>query len=285
MPFSFKGKLYRSYKHPVLEYIFEAKTQGLSELPDEIIFTYEDIRQAMAAIGMERDKQASLSNFTIDLTRRAASHESRVPPSIWEKGYDLDRVSERQVRQNIAGRLVKKEFKSDNLWILWPEIAEQDTVIIPNKVPDEVKPYLGNDEGALLSVMDYCDVLSLTLYGQYNSVKRVQHPKKWQPGEVDGLYFSDYEGKPVLYPVEAKALSTGDSVNIAQIQGAYNTITGKIKDIEIIFIAVQMIPSGMYIAIFEPTQESSLTITRYFKIGLNPPITGWQKIGRKFKNL
>lgn len=282
MPFLYNGKLYRSYKHPILEYIFETRTQGLSELPDEIIFTYEDIRQAMSALGVGRDKQASLSNFTIDLTRRAAGHESRVPDSIWQKGYDLDRVSAREARQNIAGRLVRKELKTANSWIVWPEIEEDNTVTVPNKVPDEVKPYLGNDEGALLSVMDYCDVLSLTLHGQNNTIKRVQHPKKWQPGEVDGLYFSNYTEKPVLYPVEAKALSTGDSVNIAQIQGAYRTIRGKIKDVDTIFLAVQMIPTGMYIATFEPvaTEENSLVITHYFKIKLSPAITNWQKRSR-----
>lgn len=51
MPFVHNGKEYRSYKHPILEYIFEKKTQGLTELPDEIVFTYADIRQAMNALG------------------------------------------------------------------------------------------------------------------------------------------------------------------------------------------------------------------------------------------
>ncbi|MBC7809593.1 MAG: hypothetical protein H7175_00505 [Burkholderiales bacterium] len=141
-----------------------------------------------------------------------------------------------------------------------------------------MKPYLGNDEGALLSVMDYCDVLSQAL-GE--NIQRVQHPKKWQPGEVDGLYVSISEQAPILYPVEAKALSTGDSVNLAQVQGAYNTVIAKIKDIKIIPLAVQMIAEGMYIAIFEADESGHLVITRSLKIVLEPPIDTWRKKGGK----
>jgi hypothetical protein len=285
MPFIYNGKKYRSYKHPILEYIFERKTQGLSTLPDEIIFSYEDIYQAEDALGIRRDKRASVSNFTIDLTRRATSHESRVPDSIWDNGYDLDRVSDREARQNVAGRLVRKELKPKEPWIVWPEIGAENTIIIPNRVPAQVQPYLGKDEGALLSVMDYCDVLSLALHNQSGTVKRVQHPKKWQPGEVDGLYFSDFEERPILYPVEAKALSTGDNVNLAQIQGAYKTIVNKIGNVEIIPLAIQMIPEGMYLAIFETSDEHSneLIITRYLKVELAPPLEAWRsrKIRKK----
>lgn len=277
MPFIYKGKKYRSYKHPVMEHIFNEKTRGLSDLPDEIIFTYEDIRQAMNALGIQRDNQASISNFTIDLTRRASSHESRVPDSIWDNGYDLDRVSDRDVRQNIAGRLIRKELKAKEPWIIWPKIEDTDTVYIANHTPDEIQPYLGKDEGALLSVMDYCDVLSLAIHGEEGTIKRVQHPKKWQPGEVDGLYYSDFEGKPTLYPVEAKALSTGDHVNLAQVQGAYKTIISKVSGVEIIPLAVQMIPEGLYLAIFEAADQYELIITRYMKIVLDPPITSWNK--------
>jgi len=279
MPFTYRGKQYRSYKHPILEYIFVQRTQGLSQLPDEIVFTYEDIRQAMVALEIRRDKQASLSNFTIDLTRQAASHESRVPDTIWEQGYDLDRASSREARQNVAGRLVRKELKPKEPWIVWPEIDDADTVSVSNLVPEGIKPYLGKDEGALLSVMDYCDVLSVALHDQRGTIMRVQHPKKWQPGEVDGLYFSKYEGDAVLYPVEAKALSTGDNVNLAQIQGMYKTIIGKISEVKIIPLAVQMIPDGMYLAVFELVDENvnELIITRYMKIRIVPSIESWQK--------
>lgn len=177
MAFEYKGKKYRSYKHPILEYIFDKALTVVSELPDEIIFTYEDIRQAMDTLGIRRDKQASLSNFTIDLTRQAASHESRVPPSVWERGYDLDRVPEREARHNVAGRLIRKELKPREPWIVWPEIDDTNTITISNQTPPEIQLYLGKDEGALLSVMDYCDVLSLAIHNQLGTVKRVQHPR------------------------------------------------------------------------------------------------------------
>ncbi len=58
-------------------------------------------------------------------------------------------------------------------------------------IPSEIRPYLCNDEGALFSVIDYCDVLSQILYDQKNNiVLRIQNPMKWQPNEIDGFYFA-----------------------------------------------------------------------------------------------
>jgi hypothetical protein len=276
--FIHNGKEYRSYKHPILEYIFEKVLASVDTPPDEIIFTYEDIRQAMWALNLQRDKQASISNFVIDLTRRAGPHESRVPDSIWQQGYDLSRASDREVRQNIAGKLVRLERIAADTWIHWETLPEQVVITIPNIVPDEVKPYLGNDEGALLSVMDYCNVLSQALNGD---IQRVQHPKKWQPGEVDGLYVSTSNETPILYPVEAKALSTSDNVNLAQVQGAYNTVIAKMSDVRIIPLAVQMISEGMYIAVFEADDAGQLVITRSLKVVLEPPIESWRKKARR----
>ena len=210
----------------------------------------------------------------IDLTRKEAHIDSRVPESISSKGYDLDRVPEREARQGVAGRLVRIELKSANPYIVWPNF--QQVLTIANLVPPAIRPYLGKDEGALLSVLDYCDVLSLALNGVADTVKRVQHPKKWQPGEVDGLYYSDYSSSSVLYPVEAKALSTGDNVNLAQVEGAYRTTIRKIADVKIVPLAVQMTASGMYIAVFKATDQHSLVIVDYHQIILDPPLATWQ---------
>jgi hypothetical protein len=274
------GKRYRSYKHPILEYIFNKVVENSPVPPDEIPFTYENIRQAMAALQIKRDSQASISNFVIDLLRKANTIEQRVPDTISQQGYDLDRMPERKVREGYAGRLVRIELKARDPWIIWQEIPDEDVITVLNTVPESVKPYLGNDEGALLSVMDYCDILSQALNDAPGTIKRVQHPKKWQPGEVDGLYFCDAEEPGILYPVEAKALSTGDSVNRAQIEGAYQTIKNKISDTKIIPLAVQMIPEGMFIAVFEETPEGSLVITRSLKVKIEPPIQSWQKSKR-----
>lgn len=279
--FELNGKRYRSYKHPILEYILDKALEQAQNHPDEILFTYEDIRQAMTALGIVRNKQASLSNFVIDLLRRANTHEQRVPSSVWERGYDLARVPDRAVRQGIVGRLIRKELRPKDPWIVWSEITEANTITVTNNVPIQVRPFLGNDEGALLSVMDYCDVLSLSVNGAPHTILRVQHPKKWQPGEVDGLYFSDYQDVPTLYPVEAKALSTNDNVNLEQVQGSYNTIVSKIKNIKIAPLAVQMIPDGMYIATFEATETGELIISSYLRVKIDPPIDTWKGKGKK----
>jgi hypothetical protein len=273
--FLYNGQKYRSYKHPILEYIFNKAREEFPELPDEIPFTYQDIYEAMDALKLERPQQASYSNFTIDLLRRANTHEERVPAVIWNSGYDLDRMPKRNARQGYAGRLVRAELKAKEPWIVWPDIRDDEAIVVTNLVPDSVKPYLGNDEGALLSVMDYCDILSHALNGTPGSIKRVQHPKKWQPGEVDGLYILDSEDLPVLYPVEAKALSTGDSVNRAQVEGMYKTITAKVTGIRIVPLAVQMIPYGMFIAVFEESPTGTLTITLSLKVKIDPPIESW----------
>ncbi len=283
MSFTHNGKKYASYKHPILEYILEKELERSSKPPDEIPFTYQDIAQAMEALGIKRERQASRSNFTIDLLRRSNTHEQRVPSSVWDRGYDLARAPKRLARENIAGRLVKKELMPEEVWIVWGEIGTEDTIDVENTVPLEVRPFLGKDEGALLSVMDYCDVLSYAINNKPKTVMRVQHPKKWQPGEVDGLYLSMVDDKPILYPVEAKALSTNDDVNLEQVQEAYNTIIGKFENIKIIPIAVQMISEGMFIAIFEAENEnsSSLVITHRLKVIITPPIESWKKGPRR----
>lgn len=250
--------------------------ENLSELPDEIPFTYEDIFQAMVALNKQRPKQASRSNFVLDMLRKPTTIDKRVTRTISERGYDLDRIPDRKVRQGYVGRFIRIELRRDP-WIVWQEIPDEDAITVANIVPDSIQPYLDKDEGALLSVMDYCDVLSYALGNTPRTIKRVQHPKKWQPGEADGLYLYDGEEPGILYPVEAKALSTGDSVNIVQIEGAYNTIKGKITDTKIVPLAVQMLPEGMYIGVFEETSGGRLTMTRSLKVKIEPPIQSWQK--------
>jgi len=267
-----------SYKHPILEYIFIEKTQNLTDFPTEILITYDDINRAMEMLGQQRPKQASISNFVIDLTRRRNLIEQRVSALIIQHGYDLDRAADRVIRQGIVGRLVKKSLKT-SLWFEWPQQTTM-TIVIQNRVPHEVLDYLGKDEGALLSVMDYCDVLSLALNGESETIKRVQHPKKWQPGEVDGLYTGRKNTLPILYPVEAKALSTGDDINLAQISSAYRTIRQKIKDVEIIPVAAQMTSTGILIAEFGQIiseVDFNVNVTRTVTVILDVPILTWQK--------
>jgi hypothetical protein len=277
--FELNGKIYRSYKHPILEYILEKvlaiATSEQSALPDEIPFTYEQIHEAIDALGIKR-KSASISNFTLDLTRSRNDWSARVSSWIWEQGYDLDRIPDRDARQ-WAGRLIKKELRVDP-YFNWPSISSDYQYHILNSTPSEIYPYLGNDEGALLSVLDYCDGLSLVLAGKANQVRRVQHPKKWQPGEVDGLYFQKTYTEDILYPVDVKALSTGDTINLVQLQSAYHTIQRHFKNnhqLKIFPLAIEMTHSGMKIALFHPNQTQQLILFRCMEIILNPKIEVW----------
>jgi len=54
---------------------------------------------------------------------------------------------------------------------------------------------------------------------------------KWQPNEIDGFYASQ-NGKDLdLYPVEAKALTTGDEINLDQLRGGFATVLLQMKRI------------------------------------------------------
>ncbi len=181
-------------------------------------------------------------------------------------------------------------------WHHWSEKADEE-IIVRNKVPKEImtllvgrnEALLGRDEGALFSVIDYCDVLSVALYGkdQLGSVIRVQAPKKWQPNEIDGLYYS-LKHEPTLYPVEAKALSTGDQLNLEQMLGALNTIREKIPNVKVVPLGIQMIDNGMRIGKFREASnqyETYLEIVSDIKVTFNPPIIPWHKAARKRKEI
>ena len=218
--FDYKGKLYRSIKHPLLEYIFESKiNNGDNKVGDNIIFTLADISKAYKNCGIA--EPASISNTILDLTRKDMGVDARLPKSISQYGYDLKKRT--GIAEGVQGKLagefvfvgIGQTLKS---WLIWPDTPDK-TIRVANKVPDSIveNGLLGRDEGALFSVIDYCDVLSLALQGKPNSVIRVQNPKKWQPNEIDGLYYS--EENDIVYPCEAKALSTGDDINLEQMWG------------------------------------------------------------------
>jgi hypothetical protein len=60
------GKPYRSYKHPILEYIFNKAIEKLTENPDEIPFTYKDRYRAMDEWEIESSHPA---RFRIEFRR------------------------------------------------------------------------------------------------------------------------------------------------------------------------------------------------------------------------
>jgi hypothetical protein len=275
MSFTYKRKTYSSKKFPMLEVIFDQKTKNRSRhIGENISFTLRDVSRAYQSCGIP--EPASISNTILDLTRKDRGIESRLPRSIIDYGYDLrKKTGPATIRENFAGEFVYvgigNRLKS---WLEWP--ARPDlSIIVPNKVPPKISHLLSNDEGALFSVIDYCDILSHALFEKPDTVIRVQNPMKWQPNEIDGLYFSDYGGEHEhLYPIEGKALSTGDEINLEQMLGAYLTMKSRVRGIHIVPLGIQMVTTGLKIAELKYT-NNQLSLARYILVNIEPPIPSW----------
>lgn len=266
----------KSTKHPALEYIFNKLTSnGKKGIGENHAFTITDMIDAYHAVGVNR-KRASISNTILDLTRKNRSITSRLPQSVIDYGYDLRKKTGRSPSgPNYMGEFVFVGIgNSLSSWLIWPEIPDK-SVVIENRVPDRITDFLSNDEGALFSVIDYCDVLSLAIYDEPETVIRVQNPMKWQPNEIDGLYFSAHEGKQALFPAEAKALSTNDDINLEQMLGGFQTIKAKIPGVHIVSIAIQMTNNGMNIGILKEGFDQ-LELEYFIQVTINPPIPSWQ---------
>ena len=186
--FNYKGKNYKSKKHPVLEYIFGKYNPKWDTSQKVIGFTLRDITEGYGACSIPRP--TSTSNTILDLCRKKGRITSRVPESIYRLGYDLRKKTGRSPDGfNYAGEFVYvgigNEIKS---WFEWPERFDEVKVIPSDSLPSEISHFLRRDEGALFSVIDYCDILSKALYDEAQTVYRVQNPMKWQPNEIDGFY-------------------------------------------------------------------------------------------------
>ncbi len=276
MPYTYNGKKYRSMKFPMLEHIFNKRTEnGTKGIGDNHTFTLRDISEGYAACGIP--EPASISNTILDLTRQDRGIQARLPTSIIELGYDLrKKTGDASNGVSYAGEFVFVGLGNAlSSWHLWSETPDR-TVVIQNKIPPKIARYLSNDEGALFSAIDYCDVLSKALYDLDNVVIHVQNPMKWHPNEIDGLYLSDFEGYDTLYPIEAKALSTGDQINLEQMLGGYRTIKEKIPHVQIIPLGIQMIVNGMRIGVFRENDDQ-IEIAQYLQVTFNPPIQSFQR--------
>lgn len=282
------GKEYRSQKHPLLEYIFHKYNPSNDISIHTISFTLSDISEAYRAVQIFRVdgngnkkrvyEPASISNTILDLVRQNRGIKSRVPDSIIELGYDL----RKKTGKNSAGEFVFVGVGNElSSWITWSSNPEKIS-IDSSPIPSIVLGFLRKDEGALFSVIDYCDILSQALYGTSGIVIRVQHPLKWQPNEIDGFYAGIVDGVETLFPIEAKALTTHDEINLDQILGGINTISLNLENthIHIVPMAVKMISNGILIAVFS-TCESGETVDfvkveRTIEVTFEPPINSWQ---------
>jgi hypothetical protein len=278
MPRQKKNGNYSSKKHPVLEYIFRKYYNP--KKPQKVIpFYLKDISD-----GYRKNKisePVSISNTILDLTRQDRGIASRLPKSISGLGYDLRKKTGQDERgYKFAGEFVfvgvGAALKS---WLVWPtdiEEIEIDSSPLPSLVAQLIRP----DEGGLFSVIDYTGVFSKILHGGKRKIYRVQNPMKWQPNEIDGFYASQVGADIDLYPVEAKALTTGDEINLDQLHGGFATVVEQMKRIglkvNVQQIAAKMIANGIDIAIF-PMNQIPEVPEKCFRVKFNPVIHNWRR--------
>jgi hypothetical protein len=283
MAYKHGDKSYSSKKHPILEYIFNKYNPERTTEIETIQFTLYDISEGYRAC--EIPEPASISNTILDLTRKKRPISSRLPESIYELGYDL----RKKTGSNEHGKSFAGEFvfvgvgEIIDSWLSWPEIFEVENsfTISSSDIPSNVLPFLRNDEGALFSVIDYCDALSQIFDFGRNSILRVQNPLKWQPNEIDGFYIGQQHKEEILFPIEAKALTTGDDINLEQMLGAIRMLHLKYKTPNLFIqpLAVKMISNGINVAVFQKRVAGSnvevLNCISKIKITFDPPILSW----------
>lgn len=281
------GEYYRSQKHPLLEYIFRKHNPDV-DITKNISFTLADISEAYRNMEIYKPdakgnqirvlEPASISNTILDLVRKNRGIRARMPDSLIQSGYDL----RKKTGKNFAGEFVYVGVGNElSSWMKWP-IGLVRLTIDSSSLPNLILNYLRRDEGALFSVIDYCDVLSQALYNNQNTVIRVQHPLKWQPNEIDGFYVGIINDVKTLFPIEAKALTTGDEINLDQITGGVNTISSNLADshADIVPMAVKMIRNGILIVIFKACHTGEIIdrveVEKTIEVSFNPPIEAWQ---------
>lgn len=257
----------------MLEYIFQ-KYFDTSKNEETITFSLRDISEGYREMSIA--EPASISNTILDLCRKRGSIDSRVPSSISALGYDLKKKTGPGSDGSYAGEFVYvgvgKQLKS---WLDWPddpELIEIDSTTIPPLTRRIVR----NDEAGLFSIMDYLDVLTNVMG---HTVYRVQNPMKWQPNEIDGFYTATVGKETYVYPVEAKALTTGDDINLDQMDGGFRTVIAKFDAMDMKVgvqqIAVRMIKNGIDIAIFPPNL-APVEPDRFVRVTFTPVIENWK---------
>lgn len=275
-------------KHTVLQHIFDSKIAAGHRIGDDIDFTLAEVNDAILATGGTRP--ASISNFVLDLTRKDNGISSRLPQPIISHGYDL----RKKTGNGLCGTFIYRGFDEHGNtiplydWLVW-ETPDRD-ITITNTVPDLVQQYISNDEASLFSVIDYCDVLTQVFGSPNVRIYRVQSPMKWQPNEIDGYYISQAGRNTIVYPVEAKAISTEDDINLVQIYGQYKTFIAKYTRDGLSFkvrpVAAKMEKDGMLLALLEKnplydeiTNKTAkmFNIEEVVKVTLDSPINNWQR--------
>lgn len=280
-----KSVIYKSKKFPLLEYIFNKYNPDKRIIPI-IRFTLSDIHEAYLACDIS--EPTSISNTILDLTRKQHPVSYRLPETIYSLGYDLrKKTGADENGDNLAGEFVYVGVgKELNYWFKFPEEHDELIAISTNPLPKSILPFLRNDESAMFSVMDYLDVFSKIMHGEEHQVTRIQNPLKWQPNEIDGFYVGDWDDGYTLYPVETKALSTKDDINLVQMLGAIRMLHDKFGKLKIrnkkVFIqpiAARMLENEIHFAFFERfeagTKVDNLNCVKTVRISLSPILPNW----------
>lgn len=276
---------YKSKKFPMLEYVFN-KYNPSKEIKPVIQFTLSDITEGYNYLGIE--PPAVITNTILDLTRKNNSIDHRLPESIFSLGYDLrKKTGKNKEGLGIAGEFVYLGVGNQiQSWFKFPEEHDELIAVSTIPLPKSILQFLRNDESAMFSVMDYLDVFSTIMHGKPHQVTRVQNPLKWQPNEIDGFYVGDWDDGYTLYPVETKALSTKDDINLEQMLGAirmmhtkFASLSKKSKKVFIQPIAARMLPNEIHFAFFEKheagTEVNSLNCVKTIRISLSPILKNW----------
>ncbi len=274
MSHQYKDKSYSSKKFPILERVFyKMLEEGKFTIGKNVSFSLRDVSDAYKYC--EIIEPASISNTVLDLTRKDRGIEKRLPQSIIEKGYDIRKKTGPVGDGNsYCGEFVYVGVGNAlHSWLKWDE-NRSEKVKIKNVIPPEILNYLSNDEGALFSAIDYCDILSQALFKEKGTVLRIQNPMKWQPNEIDGMYL--WLKKNYLIAVEAKAVSTGDEINLEQMLGQYKTFKTKRPTTNVIPLAAVMVPHGIRLTVLN-YENDKLVPTRYIDVNIIPNIESWKK--------
>lgn len=282
------GKIYSSFKHPMLEWIFNKYNPTHDTKKTIIQFTLQDISDGYRALNIR--EPASISNTILDLTRQKRPISSRLPESIYSLGYDLRKKTGKTgtflpdgKEINFAGEFVYVGIGNElSEWLDWDKEFDEVFVLSPHNVPTQILPFLRQDEGALFSVIDYCDIFSIILHNQPQGILRVQNPLKWQPNEIDGFYHGQWANGDVLYPVEAKALTTGDDINLVQMLGGIRTLSDNLShfDIYVQPVAARMVQNGIHFAFFQKIKAgdyvTEMKVDKRICVIFNPSFECWE---------
>lgn len=241
-------------------------------------------------------RPTSVSNFVLDLTRKDKGINRRLPQEVIEYGYDLRKKTGRDPdsKESYCGTFVylgrgeNGEVLELHDWLHWK--TPDKTITVANVTPTAILPYLSNDEGSIFSIIDYCDILSHAVFEEPQKIFRVQNPMKWQPNEIDGFYLSSINERVTVYPVETKASSTDDDINLVQMNGQYETFVTKMQNQQmapasIRPLAIKMQGGGLNVAVLEKnamyhpiTNKAApyFIICNIVRIEFNPRIPSWE---------